>query len=187
MKTLIAILLTLLSAFQVRAEKTISDFVQAQLGNFRIIQTEEKRIYVYSIENQNFHNNKIEFTLKAKKAHFNKSYGGNITTQIQIWQFDFETNEKCKQAVDSLLNCFPIDCFQIKRQVNEGVKIAQSIWILGKKRIIAAQTACEQVDEKWINFKRDLVKEFADSDTEIIVTECGRLTWKTKDEIIKNR
>jgi hypothetical protein len=189
MKFLTAILSTvLLATFQVRAEKTISDFAQTQLDNFRIIQPFEGFNFVAYIENQEVHNNKIELTLKAKKAHSNEnSYGQRVYTRIRIWQLDFETNEKCEQTIESLLNCFPIDCFKIKRQVNQTAHIAQSIWILDKKRIIVAGTACEQVDKKWINLKRDLVKEFADSDTEIIVTECGKLTWKTKDEIMKNR
>ena len=100
-----------------------------------------------------------------------------------MWQFDFGTIEKRKQATDSLLNCFPNDCARIKRQIDQGLKITPSIWIFTDKTIYIARTACEQVDEKWTDFKRGFVTSFAGNDSEIIVSECGKLTWKTKEEV----
>jgi len=164
---------------------TILDFAETQLDDFEIIKTSKKGYdFVWRIEKHQLHNNKIEITLKAKNSHSNQnSYNKTIYSRIQMWQFEFETTEKCKQTIDSLLNCFSDGC-SIKRQVNQTAKTTPSIWILDKKRIIIAETSCEHVDEKWNNFKRDFAKTFADVDTEIIVTECGYLTWKKKEEVI---
>ncbi len=120
-----------------------------------------------------------------QESHSNKnSYNKTVYTRIQMWQFDFETKEKCKQAIDSLFNCFPNNCAKIKRQVDQGVKITPSIWIFTDKKIVIAKTACEQVDQKWTEFKKEFVEYFANNETEIIVTECGKLIWTTKDKII---
>ena len=167
---------------------TILDFAKTQLADFEIIKTAEKGLNVDIPRFSNFNNKKIEVTLKAKKSHSNKnSYNKTVYTRIKMEQFEFETKEICKQAMDSLLNCFPYDCFKIERYVNQGVKMTPSVWIFNEQRIIIAQTACEQVDEKWTKFKKKFVNTFANSDTEIIVTECGYLTWKTKEEILNEK
>jgi len=167
---------------------TIFDFAGTQFDNFQPTKSVRVSFLDYSIENQKLYNNKIEISLIARKAHSNKnSYNKPVYTRIRIWQFEFETEEKCTQTIDSLLNCFPNDCAKIQKQVNQGIKITPSIWIFDKKRMLIAETSCTEIDEKWINFQRDFVEKFADSTSEIIVTECGYLTWKTKDEIVNEK
>lgn len=180
----IILTLGLLTSFNFGQKMTIIEFAQTQLDLFKIEQTFKTGYFVNSVENQNLHIKKSEIALKAIKLHSNKnSYDKKVYTRIQMWQFDFETNDKCKQVSDSLLNCFPNDCFKIKRQIDQGIKITPSIWIITDKTIYIAKTACEQVDEKWTNFKADFVESFADNDSEIIITECGKLTWTTKEKI----
>ena len=148
------------------------------------MQTFKTGYFVNSIENHQFHDRKLEIAINDKESHSNKnSYGKTVYTRIQMWQFDFDTNEKRKQASDSLLNCFPNDCAKVKRQVDQGIKITPSIWVFTDKSIFIAQTACEQVDKKWTEFKSEFADEFADNESEIIVTECGKLTWTTKEKI----
>ncbi|MFT7234064.1 MAG: hypothetical protein ACI8TA_003293 [Cyclobacteriaceae bacterium] len=174
-----------LLAFQSGPESTILNFTSTQT-NFEIIQTFKSGAFVNSFANEMLHDRKLEIAIKAKNPHSNKnSYDKTVYTRIQMWQFDFETKEKCKQATDSLLRCFPSDCAKIKRQIDRGLKITPSIWILTDDKIFIARTACEQVDKKWTDFKREFVAKFADRESEIIVTQCGKLTWTTK-EIIKN-
>lgn len=184
MRILIVILtFSLLTAFQDRQEKTILNFANDQT-KFEIIQTFKTGAFVNSFANEMLHTRKLEIALKAKNSHSNKnSYDKTVYTRIQIWQFDFETTEKRKQATDSLLNCFPNDCAKIKRQIDQGVKITPSIWVFTDKEIFIAQTACEQVDDKWTDFKREFTDVFSESNSEIIVTECGKLTWTTKEKI----
>jgi len=186
MRTFIVILIFgLLTAFQVERDEDLGEFITTQLDDFEIIQTYKTEYFVNSIENYGFHNKKSEIAIKAKESHSNKnSYNKTVYTRIQMWQFDFETKEKCKQAIDSLFNCFPNDCAKIKRQVDQGIKITPSIWIFTDKKIVIANTACEQVDQKWTEFKKEFVEYFANNETEIIVTECGKLTWTTKEKII---
>lgn len=172
-----------MSTFQSEQEKTILNFVSTQ-NDFEVIQTFKTGAFVNSFANHMLHDRKLEIAIKAKKSHSNKnSYDKSVYTRIQIWQFDFETNEKREQATDSLLNCFPNDCAKVKRQIDQGIKITPSIWVFTDKTIYIAQTACEQVDEKWTEFKKEFTDTFAYNDSEIIVTECGNLTWTTKEKI----
>ncbi len=184
MRILITILtFSLLTAFQNGQKKTILNFASDQT-QFEIIQTFKTGVFVNSFANEMLHNRKLEIAIKAKKSHSNRnSYDKTVYTRIQMWQFDFETKDKREQATDSLLNCFPNDCAKIKRQINQGIKITPSIWIFTDKTIYIAQTACEQVDEKWTDFKSGFSETFADKDSDIIVTECGKLTWTTKEKI----
>jgi len=183
-RTLITILIfSFLTAFQDRQEKTILNFAKDQT-DFEIIQTIKSGAFVNSFANEMLHDRKWDIALKAKKSHSNKnSYDKTVYTRIQMWQFDFETKEKRKQANDLLLNCFPNDCAKIKKHTDQGIKITPSIWIFTDKSIYIAQTACEQVDHKWNEFKREFSDTFADKESEIIVTECGKLTWTTKEKI----
>ncbi|ARN71169.1 hypothetical protein BST91_05645 [Nonlabens tegetincola] len=184
MRILITILtFSLLTAFQDGQEKTILNFANYQT-EFEIIKTFKTGYFVNSLENQQLHDQIFEIAIKAKKSHSNKnSYDKTVYTRIQMWQFDFETKEKRNQATDSLLNCFPNDCAKIKRQIEKGIKITPSIWIFTDKTIYIAKTACEQVDEKWTEFKREFSESLADNYSDIIVTECGKLTWTTKEKI----
>ena len=186
MRIIIAILtLGLLTSIQIVQDRRIDQFVNSQLDEFEIIRTFKTGYFVNSIENYRLHTNKLEIAIKAKKHHLNSNDSGKkVYTQIQLWQFDFDTNQKCVQVVDSLLNCFPYDCTKIRRQVDLRIKIAPSIWILGNKSIYIAKTSCEQVDEKWIDFKKNFADTFADEDTAIIVADCGKITWTTKERIV---
>ena len=182
----IVIILTFvfLTSFIVVKEKTITEFAKTQFDIFKIEQTFKTGYFVNSVENQNLHIQKSEIALKANINHSNKnSYNKPVYTRIQMWQFDYETNEKRNQATDSLLNCFPNDCFKIKRQIDQEIKITPSIWVISDKTIYIAITACEQVDDKWTKFIADFVESLAKNDSEIIITECGKLTWTTKEKI----
>lgn len=175
----------LLTAFQGGQEQTILSFASTQ-NDFEVIQTFKTGAFVNTLSNLKLHDRNLEIAIKAKKSHSNKnSYDKTVYTRIQIWQFDFETSGKRKQATDSLLNCFPNDCSKITSSTNQDIKITPSIWVFTDKTIYVAQTACEQVDEKWTEFKSEFADTFAVIDSEIIVTECGKLTWTTKEKLKK--
>jgi hypothetical protein len=184
MRILITILtFSLLTAFQSGLDGTILDFARNQ-SEFEVINTFKNGYFVNSIQNNYLHDQKFEIAIKAKKSHSNKnSYGESVYSQIQMWQFHFETKEKSEQIIDSLLNCFPYDCAKIKRGIEQGIKITPSIWIFADNNIYIARIACEQVDNKWTKFKNEFAATFADNDSEIIVTDCGKLTWTTKEQL----
>lgn len=186
MKNLVIIIIfSFLTAFQVDQKEALGHFAKTQLTDFKIIQTLKTGYFVNSIENYGLHIKKTELAIKAKKPHSSKdSYNQNVYSFIQMWQFDFETKEKCKQVQDSLLSCFPNDCFKVQRQVDRVMKITPAIFIFNDKQIIIAQTLCEHVDQKWFDFKRKFAKAFAENNADLIVTECGKLTWKAKQDVI---
>ncbi|WP_196887975.1 hypothetical protein [Aureivirga sp. CE67] len=131
----------------------------------------------YNIDSKNLSSSIEKLSLKAKKSHKN-IYGQTTYSRINIEKYDFENEELCKQAKDILINCFPRSCSKIKKGEEIGIKIVPSIFLLGKKSIIVAKIPCEQVDEKWENFKNTLIETYKEPKTEIIVSKCGKVIWK---------
>ncbi len=174
---------SLLTAIQYPQDKTVEDFARRQEG-FEIIVSTEADYFVHSIDKLQLHSKKREVAIRAKAPHSNQnSYNRSVYAKIQMWQFDFPSKETGDQAVDSLLKCFPNDCAKVQRQKAAGIKVTPSIWVLTGRTIYLARIACEQVDEKWVKFRQDFAESFAETDSEIIVTECGRLVWTTKEKI----
>lgn len=173
-----------MTSFQSVQEITIEQFAQFQHEEYKIITPDKSKYLTHLLDRLQLHSKKIEVAMKAKKAHSNKnSYDKTVYTRIHIWQFDFDTTEKRLQATDSLLSCFPSECVEINPQTSKTIKITPSIWIFTDQSIFIAKTACEQVDQKWTNFKSEFADTFAAKDSAIIVTECGKLTWTTKEKL----
>ncbi len=185
MKSLVLILTSCFLIVSGKGEKTIEQFTQTQLNTYHKIKPDQSQYFTSPLEQFKLHNKKTHLTLKEKTSHSNKnSYNKTVYTRINIWQFDFTSEEKCEQAIDSLLTCFPNDCAKIQKQVDQNLKITPSIWIMADQNIYIAKIACEHADEKWIKFKRDFAATFADDKNHIILTECGKLIWTTKEKIV---
>lgn len=78
-----------------------------------------------------------------------------------------------------------MDCYKVKKRnvkLRQSIKITPSIWVINKNQIYIAQTLCEHVDEKWVDFKKDFINSFKESESEIIVTECGILNWLSNEK-----
>ena len=180
----ILIFVAFLDSITFGQSKTITDFSNTQRQRFDLIQTFKTGYFVNSVENHELHVRKIEKALKAKAAHSNKnSYGKSVFTRIQMWQFDFASSGKYNQVIDSLFKCFPYDCNRISEGEDKAIKIIPSIWIFAGNSIYIASTHCEQVDDKWRVFIKEFASEFAETDSKIILTECGKLTWTTKQKL----
>lgn len=161
---------------------SIAKFVTSQFDQYELDESFKSDNFVNSIDNQNLHLSKNKISLKAIKPHKNRnSY--DKTVCIQMWQFYYENNEKCEQVIDSLMKCFPYDCAKIKYGIDQSIKVSPSIWIFTDREIFVAKISCKHVDEKWEIFKKDFANTFAEKDSKIIVTECEKLIWKTKEEI----
>lgn len=174
----------LLTSFQGERRMSIAKFVTSQFDQYELEESYMSDNFVKSIEKQNLHLYSDRILLKAKESHKNKnSYDKPVFTRIQLWQFYFENKEKCNQAIDSLLKCFPNDCAEIEKGKNQSIKVTPSIWVFCDSEIYVARTSCEHVDEKWKAFKKDFAFTFAEENSKIIVTECGKLKWTTKEEI----
>lgn len=154
------------------------NFAKSHSTNFKIIETDSSQTFAYSIEKTNLFSSKNQITLKAIKAHVNEaSYNLKVYSKINLWEFQFESTEKCNQTIDSLLNSFPNMGAPIKRNVNISYKITPSVFIFNEKSIYIAKTNCEHVDTNWENFNQDFIKTFAISNSQIIKAECGKLEW----------
>lgn len=163
---------------------SIVGFAEKQISSFDIIKNEKYDYFVKSIEESRLYKQKYKTAIKSKKSHSNEnSYNKKVYTRIQIWQYDFESEEKCKHAISILLNCFPSDCSVLKTKEKRKLKITPSIWILAEKSIYIARTVCGQVDEKWNKFQKDFIDTFANNKNDIIVSKCGELEWTSKEKI----
>lgn len=183
MRTVATILiLGIVTAFQIEQETTITNFTKTQLDKFKIIRNFKTDYSVNPTEGLD--SRRTEITLKAKKSHVNeRSYYKTVYTRIRMCQIDFKTEAACERGKDKLLNCFGGDCQKIKRQVNQSAKVTPSMYILGKTSIVIAEIYCEHADQTWTDFTKEFAEAFADTDTEIILTGCGSLTWTTKEKI----
>lgn len=173
-------------AFQETEKRDLDRFVKSQVIDYRVVRTDGSSDFTISVDRQELHSRRRETLLKAKTPHANRnSHHRTVYARIRLYTFDFRTKPQCRQATDSLLQCFPYDCAAITRNKEQPIKVTPSVTILNQNSICIAVIACEQVDKKWERFKWDFVQAFAGNDSEIILTECGKLTW-TKKSSIKN-
>jgi|GEM_PF-5652488 len=186
MKLLLAI--SILFSVQASDPGTLDKFAKTQSGFYNIDTNPKVKLLATAIGNYQLHSLKSELALKSKKEHSaTDSEGRTLYSRINICKYDFETEEKCLQAQDSLLNNFPGDPGTVKRGVDQGQKITPSIIVFGSKSIVIAITACESADQKWTVFKKDLVKAFAGETDQIIVADCGKLYWSDKAKILASK
>jgi hypothetical protein len=182
MKTLLSVLILIISSSFEDDNSQLKKFIKSQEKIYRIDNNGESFNYDNGINELSLE--REEIFLKAKTVHSNKkSNYKKLYARIQLIRLDFATKEDCTQAKDTLLNCFPSLCHQVKKFENSSVKITPSVWILTDKSIVVAITSCEHMDVKWINFKKNFVNSFADDKADIIETECGGLNWTTKEKI----
>ncbi|MBO6516807.1 MAG: hypothetical protein JJ975_09675 [Bacteroidia bacterium] len=176
----------LLMAFS-QPDEPLDSFVKTQLETYEVIAPTTSFNVTYALERYQLHREKTSAALKSLNSHSNEnSYNLTVYSRIYLWQFDFSSNERCSQAIDSLMNCFPIDCTPIEKYENTPMKTPPSIWVLNKNSIYIAQTACEQVDSNWVTFKHEFVERLATDQAPVIVTDCGRLSWTTKEGFTRN-
>ena len=175
--------LTILS-FNYQVEKSLLVFARQQT-DFNVIENEIEANFINSVEDQKLHSKITFLLLKAKQTHSNsQSFHKSVYARIQIWQIDFENEEKCSKAIMGLKKCFPNDCGKIIDQNSKPMKINPSIWIFTPTTIYVASIPCAQVDEKWTKFKKHFAVYFAFDNSEIIVSKCGGIEFTTKDKLM---
>lgn len=178
-----AFVLTILS-FNFLEEKSLLDFAREE-KDFQVIENAKEVNFINSVEDQKLHSKITFLLLKAKQTHSNsQSFHKSVYARIQIWQIDFENEEKCSKAIKGLKNCFPNDCGKIIDQNSISMKINPSIWIFTPTTIYVASIPCAQVDEKWTKFKKHFAAYFAFENSEIIVSKCGSIEFTTKEKLI---
>lgn len=96
---------------------------------------------------------------------------------IDFYAYYYSDTAECKQAFDSLLKCFPTDCFALIRPKRyESYKIVPSIVIRDGQTIIAASTSCSDTIG-WDRFKADVKDALASPHSETIEAACGGPLW----------
>ena len=96
----------------------------------------------------------------------------------------YNNKTTCDSAFNKFLKCFPNACIKVEKGQDKRHKITPSIYIVNETHIICVRTGCEEVNEKWNEAVLKAVKTFATKKSTIIWTECGKLTWTTKEKII---
>ncbi len=124
--------------------------------------------------------------LKSKIVHSTKNSRYVERNQlIGFYVFEYPNKKVCKLAVDSLLQCFPNFCVQVERGKPINDKITPSVYIINDKTVYCIETFCEDVNEEWEKILKSFVDAFADKSSTIILTECGKLEWTTKEKLLK--
>jgi len=112
-------------------------------------------------------------TLKSKKSFKNK-YDQTVFQRLFLGFYQYETEEQCSSALDSLLNCFGTGCGKIKwGDTIEAFKITPTVYLINDKTIITCKIFCEQENNFWTTFKHDLITTFANETSRIIDAGCG--------------
>lgn len=124
--------------------------------------------------------------LKAKQTHATKISRFQERNQtIGFYAFEYPNKKVCKLAVDSLLQCFPNFCIAVERGKPVNDQITPSVYIINDKTVYCLETFCEDVNEQWEAIVKKFVTTFASNSSTIILTECGKLEWTTKDKLLK--
>lgn len=122
--------------------------------------------------------------LKSKTTHSDKASRFQERNQtIGFYSFEFLSKKSAKQAVDSLLQCFPNFCTQVPRYHEADGQFTPSIYIINDKTIHVIEIACEDENEKWHSVLIDFVNTFALPGSEIILSTCGKLEWTNKQNL----
>jgi hypothetical protein len=122
--------------------------------------------------------------LRSKTMHANKNSRFQERNQmIGFYAFEYPNKKVCKLSVDSILMCFPNFCVVIERSKASTDQIAPSVYILNDKTVYCIETACEDVTEQWDETLKKFVDTFADNNSTIILSECGKLEWTSKAKI----
>lgn len=112
-------------------------------------------------------------TLKSRTSFRNK-YDQTVYQRLYLGFYQYETENQCLNALDSLLNCFGTDCGQVKWGENgTSLKTSPAIYLINQKEIIVCKIHCEHANDFWTSFKNDLVIIFGNRASGIIETGCG--------------
>ncbi len=124
--------------------------------------------------------------LKAKQTHSSKiSRFQERNQRIGFYAFEYPNKKVCQLAVDSLLQCFPNFCIAVERGKPANGQITPSVYIINDKTVYCMETFCEDVNDQWQEMIKKFVSTFAAKGSTIILAECGKLEWTTKDKLLK--
>lgn len=184
MKTLITIFTAgLLSSFFIvkqndttNLNNRIDKFIDAY-SSYYIVNDNDDR-FTYRLEKKTNYNWSKKILLR-KKTPFKNHYDQTVYQRLYIFAYKYDNSKKCQAAVDSLLNCFPNDCWKVTKGNNlKGIKITPSIFVFNENEIIACRIHCEHENEDWNKIKADFKNIFGTSTSDIITTGCGGpLEW----------
>lgn len=121
-------------------------------------------------------------TLKNKKT-FKNHYGQTVKQRLYMGFHDYETEENCNQAFDTLMKCLGTDCQTVNwGDEKTGLKTTPFIYLKTEKQIVFCKISCEHKNDFWEDIKRLLEEGFKTGKYKIITTDCGGpLTFKTNE------
>src|SRR5690554_5001750 len=121
-------------------------------------------------------------TMKSKKT-FKNHYDQKVKQRLYFGFHDFETEEKCNQAFDTLMKCLGTDCQTVNwGDEKTGLKTTPFIYLKTEKQIVFCKISCEHKNDFWEDIKRLLEEDFKTGKYKIITADCGGpLTFKTNE------
>lgn len=138
--------------------------------------------YQWVLDTKTKHSWTKKQTLKCNKSFINK-YQQTSYQRLFFAFYQYNTEQNCKTAFDTLINHFPGDGYKIKQGTNiKALKTIPAIYLINKTVIITCHIYCEQLQDNWSSIQKDIIDTFGDTPSIIITTGCsGPLEWKTKN------
>lgn len=151
--------------------ESIVRFLKSYETHYSITPGQENFLFVLDSKTNPTESLHHRLTSLAPKLHQPK--------KIELYAYCYVDIPTCNQAYDSLLNCFPSDCFKLPPyKTYDSYKIVPSIVIKNGAYIVAATISCSDT-VGWWDFKNKLKLHCASPQAQIIETECGGPLWWT--------
>ena len=180
MKTATAIILTISSIYFLAFKQTgTSDdfkskteiFVKKYLADYSVsAENLDGSGYQRTLDSDTKYSWTKKQTLKCKKSFINK-YKQTSYQRLFFAFYQYDNEQSGKSALDSLIKCFPLDCYKLTVGQNiPGIKSIPAIYLINKAEIITCHIYCEQLQDNWTNIQQDIINTFGDKQSIIITT-----------------
>ncbi len=188
---ILTMLTIILTSFTVDKQTEKTEFemkVETLINRLKTDFDESSERYLNSIYNDLNLETKIKstwsrtLTLKSKRT-FKNHYDQKVKQRLYFGFHDYETEEKCNKAFDTLMKCLGTDCQPINwGDEKTGLKTTPFIYLKSERQIVFCIISCEHKNDFWEHIKQLIEGDFKTGKYKIITADCGGpLTFKTNE------
>lgn len=116
-------------------------------------------------------------TQLVKRKLLWSKHGAIRPQTVEFYAYTYADSLHCMDAFETLLSCFPMDCFTLSRNRSfESYKIVPCLLIADGTTIVAATVSCSDTTG-WTGVKSEVSRAFYSPDAIVIEAECGGPLW----------
>ena len=156
-------------------EDKIQNLKSCYLKSYDEINKKDKGIHALQNSNTTFH----QAVFLKKKTSINYGDVEDIYPVVNLFFYEYSTEDDCQKAFIKWLECFGGECDQITVGTNmDHIKMPPMYIIKNATEIIVLKYLCEHNENNWADLKNDLLSSFKTPGSKIMNVECGGpLTW----------